>query len=153
MNRNENPNDRSSRSTATVRDASAQGLRKGPLTLLMLLIGVWLFVCLWILDYPSALRGPHLVELGASIVVIIAAIVRMSRPVGRFTDYVVMAIGAGLVLAAFLGDYRSTVATDMVRVNQAASGAALVLVALTSAVLAVRSRSASPSGDADSDSH
>ncbi|MFE7936301.1 hypothetical protein ACFU46_02850 [Streptomyces griseoincarnatus] len=137
-------------STQKGRDPLARDIRDQLLSLLMLLTGVWLFVCIWLLSYPNTYRVPHLVETGGSIVVILTALARLTRPRGRVSDLVIGATGAGLILAAFLADYGENNTADVIRVNQAATGSVLILLAAASAFLAMRSRS-SPAPRADDD--
>ncbi|ELS50885.1 hypothetical protein STVIR_8160 [Streptomyces viridochromogenes Tue57] len=115
----------------------------------MLLMGVWLFICIWLLSYPNTYRVPHLVETGASIVVILTALARLTRPRGRVSDLLIAATGAGLIIAAFLGGYGDNSATDVIRVNQTASGSVLILLATASTLLLPRSRSSPAPGPTD----
>lgn len=112
----------------------------------MLLTGVWLFLCMWLLSYPDTYRLPHLIETGASIVVVITAVSRLSRARGRVSDFLIGATGAGLVIAAFLFGYGDHGMSTMIRVNQAASGSVLVLLATASSLLLSRSRPSPANG-------
>ncbi|MFJ8150259.1 hypothetical protein ACIQ6R_35245 [Streptomyces sp. NPDC096048] len=101
----------------------------------MLLTGVWLFVGFWMISYPVEYRAPHLIETGAAIIVVITAIVRLSRPRGLRSDLLVAVVGVGLLVAALLGTYEGGDTDVVIRVNQAASGAVLLLLAVASALL------------------
>ncbi|MFE7901188.1 hypothetical protein ACFU3E_27540 [Streptomyces sp. NPDC057424] len=107
----------------------------------MLLTGVWLFVCIWLLSYPDSYRVPHLIETGASIVVILTAVTRLTRSRGRVSDLLIAATGAVLIIAPFLGGYGDDGVSTVIRVNQTASGSVLVLLATASSLLLSRSRS------------
>ncbi|MFR9798794.1 hypothetical protein ACL02U_23305 [Streptomyces sp. MS06] len=119
-------------------------LRAEPLTVLMLLTGVWLLVTPWLLPYPVTYRLPHLVETCVGVVVSIVALVRLAHPRGRVSDLVVTVAGAGLILTAYLGGYGGDDATRVMRVNETAAGSVLVLLALASTLLLTRSRSGRP---------
>lgn len=129
-------------SQVTARRARPVAIRDGPLSALMLLVGIWLYVCLWVLPYPETTRGPHLVEVGASVLVVITAVVRLSHPRGRSSDLLVLFVGVGLIIAAFFGGYDHSDATAVIGANQVASGAALVLLALCGLILLTRDDSA-----------
>jgi len=135
--------ERPPRPARTVRLPSSGALRNGPLTLLALLTGVWLFAGMWVLSYPVEHNtDAHLVETGASVIVILTAVARLSRPRGRGSDVLFAASGAGLVLAAFLNGYGDTNATDVMRVNEVACGAVLMLIGLAGGGLLARARGA-----------
>ncbi|MHC3474858.1 SPW repeat domain-containing protein [Streptomyces sp. 7R007] len=127
----------------TVRHARPGSVRDQPLSVLMLLAGIWLFVCMWPLEYPEEYNTrPHLVETGASVILIITALSRLSHPRGRLSDLLVTATGAGLILAAFLDGYGDTAATRVMRVNDVVSGSVLVVLGLVSSILLTSAQAA-----------
>ncbi|MFR0357325.1 SPW repeat domain-containing protein [Streptomyces sediminimaris] len=139
---NKSPASLTTSSQATARRVRPPAVRDGPLSVLMLLVGVWLYLCLWVLPYPETTRGPHLVEVGASVIVTITAVVRLSHPRGRSSDLLVLLVGAGLIIAAFFGGYDNSDATAVIGANQVASGSALILLALCGMIMLARDDSA-----------
>ncbi|MCF0088796.1 hypothetical protein B0E37_03876 [Streptomyces sp. MH192] len=108
-----------------------------PLSVLLMLAGMWLFICMAALQYPEDLgNDPHLVEMGAGIIVFLTGLVRLSRPRGRETDLLVTVVGVGLILSGFFGDWGA----EVIRWNQVASGCVLALLGLLGLMLAERSR-------------
>jgi peptidoglycan/LPS O-acetylase OafA/YrhL len=117
----------------------ARELHQLPLSMLLILAGLWLFICSWALGYPDSLgNDPHLVETGAGIIVFLTGLARLSRPRGRATDLLVTAVGVGLILSGFFSNY----GVDVIRWNQVATGCVLALLGLAGAMLAERAHGA-----------
>ncbi|WP_328922868.1 SPW repeat domain-containing protein [Streptomyces griseoaurantiacus] len=121
----------------------AKELHHVPLSVLLMLAGMWLFICMAALQYPEDLgNDPHLVEMGAGIIVFLTGLVRLSRPRGRETDLLVTVVGVGLILSGFFGDWGA----EVIRWNQVASGCVLALLGLLGLMLAERSRDSGKPG-------
>ncbi|MEI7032252.1 SPW repeat domain-containing protein [Streptomyces pratensis] len=126
----------------------ARGLRNEPVTALMLIASLWLFVGAWVLGYPfnEPAGDAHLTEIIIGIVVFCVAVARLVKPRGRASDLVVLAGGAWLIVAPFAVSYGDTAAADAARVNDIAVGGVLVVLSAVSLILArtVSSRSRRP---------
>jgi peptidoglycan/LPS O-acetylase OafA/YrhL len=117
----------------------AKGLHDLPLSVLMMLAGMWLFICMWALGYPEDLgNDPHLVEVGAGVIVFLTGLARISRARGRATDLLVLTVGVGLILSGFFGGYGA----DVIRWNQVTTGCVLGLLGLVGVMLAERAHGA-----------
>ncbi|MER7700930.1 SPW repeat protein [Streptomyces sp. NPDC096095] len=135
----------------------ARGLRNEPISGLMLLASLWLFVGAWIIGYPftEPAVDAHTVEILIGIVVFCVALARLIRPRGRVSDVLVLAGGVLLIVAPFVVSYGDTAAADAARVNDITVGCVLVVLAVVSLAIALTasrtgrptgSRSASPRG-------
>lgn len=131
-----------------VEGPGAKGLHDVPLSVLMMLAGLWLFICMWALGYPDTLANdPHLVEMGAGVIVFLSGLVRLSRARGKATDLLVLAVGVGLILSGFFGDFGAAV----IRWDQVTTGCVLALLGLVGVMLAERAGSAKRGGSAQRD--
>ncbi|MEY9847914.1 SPW repeat protein [Streptacidiphilus sp. MAP5-3] len=101
----------------------------------LLAIGVWLFVTLWVLDYPQT--GPaqdaHLNEIMVGIVVFLNALARLMRDPSRVSDGVVALAGAWLLVAPFVVGYTSYAEAGDAAVVDVVTGGVLIVLALYSA--------------------
>jgi len=121
----------------------AKELHDVPLSMLMMLAGLWLFICMWALGYPDTLgNDPHLVEMGAGVIVFLTSLARISRARGRATDLLVLAVGVGLILSGFFGGFGA----DVIRWNQVTTGCVLALLGLLGVMLAERAHGAGERG-------
>lgn len=102
---------------------------------LLLAIGVWLFITLWVLDYPQteAAQNAHLNEIMVGIVVFLNGLARMLRDPSRLSDGVVALAGAWLVAAPFAVGYTSHAEAGVAAVTDWVTGGVLILLALYSA--------------------
>ncbi|WP_370103367.1 SPW repeat protein [Streptacidiphilus sp. MAP12-20] len=102
---------------------------------LLLGIGVWLFVTLWVLDYPQTPQSQdaHLNEIMVGIVVFLNGMARLVRNPSRVSDGVVALAGAWLLVAPFVVGYTTNAEAGDAAVADVATGGALILLALYSA--------------------
>ncbi|GAB3971429.1 SPW repeat domain-containing protein [Streptomyces sparsus] len=126
------------------------GLRNTVVSLLLLLVGVWLFVGAWIIGYPFTAPAvdAHLMEMIIGIVVFLVAVARLVRPRGPLSDVLVLVAGVALAAAPFVFGYGDTYRADAARVNDVVTGVVLVLLAAVSLVFLKRARSGSRGGTA-----
>lgn len=135
----------------------ARGLRNEPISFLLLMVSLWLFVGAWVIGYPftEPAVDAHTVEILAGIVVFCVALARLIRPRGQVSDVLVLAAGVLLIVAPFVVSYGDTAAADAARVNDITVGCVLVVLAVVSLSIALTasragrppgSRSASPRG-------
>ncbi|MCX2924442.1 SPW repeat domain-containing protein [Streptomyces sp. NEAU-W12] len=127
----------------------ARGLRNEPISFLLLIVSLWLFVGAWIIGYPftEPAVDAHTIEILVGIVVFCVALARLIRPRGRVSDVLVLAAGVLLIVAPFVVGYGDTAAADAARVNDITVGCVLVLLALVSLAIALTaSRAGRPPG-------
>ncbi|MEU0098695.1 hypothetical protein [Streptomyces sp. NPDC006267] len=127
----------------------ARGLRNEPISALLLIVSLWLFVGAWVIGYPftEPAVDAHLTEILVGIVVLCVAMARLIRPRGRASDVLVLAGGVWLTVAPFVVSYGDTAAADAARVNDITVGCVLVLLAVVSLAIAfTASRAGRPAG-------
>lgn len=79
----------------------------------------------------------HLNEVITGVVVFLVALIRLvRRRRGPVSDLIVAAAGAWLIVAPFVVSYGDTSRADAARINDAATGAVLILLATVSLFLA-----------------
>ncbi|WP_162638599.1 SPW repeat domain-containing protein [Streptomyces bacillaris] len=127
----------------------ARGLRNEPISGLMLLSSLWLFVGAWIIGYPftEPAVDAHLIEILVGVVVFCVALARLIRPRGWVSDVLVLAGGVWLFVAPFVVSYGDTAAADAARVNDITVGCVLVVLSALPLAIALTASRAGRSAD------
>ncbi|RAG85557.1 hypothetical protein DN069_11530 [Streptacidiphilus pinicola] len=102
---------------------------------LLLAIAVWLFVTIWVLDYPQTalVQDAHLNEIMVGIVVFLNGLARLLRDPSRVSDGIVALAGAWLIAAPFVVGYTTSAEAGDAAVTDVVTGGVLILLALYSA--------------------
>lgn len=132
--------------TAVTRGHPAQAwrtgwLRNSVISVVMLVAGVWLFIGGWIIGYPftEPTVDARLHEMIVGVIVFLTALARLLKPRDADSDLLIAVAGGWLIAAPFVLSYGDTSKADAARVNDVSTGGLLVVLALLSLALWLRS--------------
>ncbi|WP_037605048.1 SPW repeat domain-containing protein [Streptacidiphilus rugosus] len=116
----------------------------------LILIGVWLFTTIAVLDYPTTYQAQeaHLNEVMVGIVAVLNGMGRLLREPTRVSDVIIGLAGAWLVIAPFAVGYSHYSEAGQAAVADIVTGGVLILLAVYSSVALVISERALQSAKA-----
>ncbi|MEU6180429.1 SPW repeat domain-containing protein [Streptomyces coeruleorubidus] len=116
-------------------------LRTSVISAVMLASGLWLFLGGWLIGYPfnEPTVDARLHEMIVGVIVFLTALARLIRPRGVSSDLLIAVAGGWLIAAPFALSYGGTAKADAARVNDIATGGLLVVLAVVSLALWLRS--------------